>query len=241
MEKGGEQVVTVEFSELHKILKDLTRRDILLYLKEKGPLPYVELMELTKVTNTGRFNYHLKVLGSLIEKQVDGKYYLTERGHLAVQLLSEFAEKAVQIYEQKKKSKKLAVTAILLMVGIIVVSSLLISMQLSQSNFNVTYWQQHPDLSSSPQNFLYLFNVTGTQENFRLATSDAINHALEPYISKYSIATKTAQDGSTYPSWSSGYIGKGQFTFTLSVQNELTSAQVDALTQDLKDALKSTQ
>jgi hypothetical protein len=114
-------------------------------------------------------------------------------------------------------------------------------MQLSQSSFNVTYWKQQPDLSSNPHNILYLFNVTGTHEHFQLATSDAISHALEPYINKYSIVTKTDQDGSTYPSWSSGYLDNGQFTFTLSVKNGLTSAQVNSLTQDLKEALKSTQ
>jgi hypothetical protein len=198
-------------------------------------------MELAKVTNTGRFNYHLKVLGALIEKQGDGRYNLTERGRLAVQLLDEFPEKTLQAREQKAKSKKLAVAAMLLLVCIIAVSSLLISMQLSQSSFNVTYWKQEADLSSNPHNILYLFNVTGTHEYFQLATSDAINDALTPYINKYSIVTKTAQNGSTYPSWSSGNVGNGQFTFTLSVKNELTSAQVNSLTQDLKEALKSTQ
>ena len=53
--------MTVEFSNLHKILKDSTRRDILQCLNAKGPLSYVELMELARITNTGRLNYHLKI------------------------------------------------------------------------------------------------------------------------------------------------------------------------------------
>ena len=233
--------MTVEFSELHKILKDPTRRDILRCLNDKGPLPYVELMGLAEVTNTGRFNYHLKVLGGLIEKQVDGRYVLTERGRLAVQLLDEFPEKAVQTRGQKPRSKKLVAAAILLLVGIVAVSSLLVSMQLSQLSFNVTYWKQEPDSASNLQDILYVFNVTGTHETFQLATYDAINHALAPYIDKYSIVTITAQDGSIYPSWSSGYVGNWQFTFTLSVKTGLTSDQLNSLTQVLKQALKSTQ
>jgi predicted transcriptional regulator len=68
----------VDYSFLHKTLKDPTRRDILLHLN-KEPLPYTTLMNLTQVTNTGRFNYHLKALGDLIEKLDDGRYRLTER------------------------------------------------------------------------------------------------------------------------------------------------------------------
>ena len=81
----------VELPGLHKILKDPTRREILKLLNDKGALPYVELMGLAEITNTGRFNYHLKVLSGLIEKQDDGRYCLTEKGRLAVQMLDDFS------------------------------------------------------------------------------------------------------------------------------------------------------
>ena len=61
--------LTVEFSALNKILRDSTLREILMCLNTAGPLSYVELMDLAKISNTGRFNYHLKILGGLIEKQ----------------------------------------------------------------------------------------------------------------------------------------------------------------------------
>jgi hypothetical protein len=83
----------IDSSFLHKILKDQTRRDILSCLN-KGPLTYMELKNLVKVTNTGRFNYHLKALDDLIEKMEDGRYRLTDRGQLAVQLLEKFPEKS---------------------------------------------------------------------------------------------------------------------------------------------------
>lgn len=118
----------VELSGLHKILKDPTRREILKLLNGKGPLPYVELMAQAKVTNTGRFNYHLKVLGGLIEKLSDGRYGLTERGRLAVQMLDEFPERKVPRGDPKDSSKKLLIVAAVILAGIIVVSLLLVLM-----------------------------------------------------------------------------------------------------------------
>lgn len=81
---------------LHKILKDSTRRNIVLNLSKKGPLAYVELMNLLEITNTGKFNYHLRILGNLVEKGEDGKYHLTDRGQLAAQLLRKFPEKRLE-------------------------------------------------------------------------------------------------------------------------------------------------
>jgi hypothetical protein len=53
-------------------------------------------MNLLEVTNTGKLNYHLKILNDLIQKGEDGKYSLTERGQLASQLLQKFPEKPVE-------------------------------------------------------------------------------------------------------------------------------------------------
>jgi len=86
----------MDFASLHKILKDPTRRDIVLHLSRRGQLAYMELMNLLEITNTGKFNYHLKILGNLIEKGEDGKYRLTERGQLASQLLQKFPEKTME-------------------------------------------------------------------------------------------------------------------------------------------------
>jgi len=86
----------MDLASLHKILKDPTRRNIVLHLSRRGQLAYMELMNLLEITNTGKFNYHLKVLGNLIEKGEDGKYRLTERGQLAFQLLQKFPEKPME-------------------------------------------------------------------------------------------------------------------------------------------------
>jgi hypothetical protein len=79
-------------ASLHKVLKDETRRRIILLLQEKGSLSYVDLMKALGITNTGKMNYHLKVLGDLLAKKEDGQYVLTEKGTLASRLLLEFPE-----------------------------------------------------------------------------------------------------------------------------------------------------
>lgn len=83
-------------ASLHKILKDETRRKIILLLHEKGSLSYVDLMKALGIANTGKINYHLKVLGDLLLKMDDGQYALTEKGKLASRLLLEFPEKKSQ-------------------------------------------------------------------------------------------------------------------------------------------------
>ena len=79
-------------ASLHKVLKDETRRRIILLLQEKGSLSYVDLMKALGITNTGKMNYHLKVLGDLLSKKEDGQYALTEKGTVASRLLLEFPE-----------------------------------------------------------------------------------------------------------------------------------------------------
>jgi DNA-binding transcriptional ArsR family regulator len=79
-------------TSLHKILKDETRRQIILLLNEKSSLTYTELLDSLEVVSTGLLNYHLKVLGDRLSKNEEEKYVLTEKGKLASRLLSEFPE-----------------------------------------------------------------------------------------------------------------------------------------------------
>jgi hypothetical protein len=81
-------LVVSKRDSLLSVLKDSTRQRILLLLQKQQPLAYSELMAETKVSNTGRFNYHLKILADFLEKGEDGKYRLTERGSHAAQLLT---------------------------------------------------------------------------------------------------------------------------------------------------------
>jgi hypothetical protein len=88
--------MSVDFESLSDVLKHPIRRRIILALSERKSMSYVDLMNLVEVTNTGRFNYHLKILADLIEKDGNGKYSLSDKGQLAVQFLQKFGEKEVK-------------------------------------------------------------------------------------------------------------------------------------------------
>lgn len=105
----------VNWSALNKILNDSTRRSILGLLAENQTLSYTEMMTILHITNTGKLNYHLKSLGALIAKDVEGKYYLTERGKLAASLLKTFPEN-----EQSSRYRMVRIVAVtvLVLVGI---------------------------------------------------------------------------------------------------------------------------
>jgi hypothetical protein len=76
-------------ASLHKILKDETRQKIITLLATRGTLSYTELLEQLDVI-TGILNYHLKVLGDLLEKNASGQYMLSEKGQIAYKVLTEF-------------------------------------------------------------------------------------------------------------------------------------------------------
>jgi hypothetical protein len=80
----------VDFESLSEVLKNQTRRRIITCLSDKESISYVDLMNCVAIGNTGKFNYHLKVLGDLLEKDGNGKYRLSQKGQLAMQFLQKF-------------------------------------------------------------------------------------------------------------------------------------------------------
>jgi hypothetical protein len=54
---------------------------------------YTEIMTVLRITNAGRLNSHVKILGDLIAKDSDGKYRLTKRGRIAPEMLKAFPER----------------------------------------------------------------------------------------------------------------------------------------------------
>ncbi len=77
----------LDWSTLHKVLRDETRKKIILQLHKAGTLAYTDLMNRLEITNTGSLNYHLKKLNNLVEKNEQGAYALTEKGTAAAELL----------------------------------------------------------------------------------------------------------------------------------------------------------
>jgi len=112
----------VDWASLHRILSDTTRRSILELLTEKESLTYTDMMTLLQITNTGRLNYHLKALGSLISKDEGGRYRLSEQGRQAASLLRTFPERVPP--ERKLTAVKVATAVVLILVGVLLISSL---------------------------------------------------------------------------------------------------------------------
>src|SRR5207302_3784614 len=107
-----------DLGSLHRILKDPTRRRILSALNEKGPLAYVEILGLLEIEHTGKLNYHLKLLGDLISKDDSGRYTLTEKGKLAVQVTSKFQRVSSQENQSTLHVGKIGLGKLLLVLSI---------------------------------------------------------------------------------------------------------------------------
>ena len=89
-------VTGVDFASFSDVLKHPIRRRIILALYSRSGLTYMDLLNAAEVANTGKFNYHLKLLSDLIDKDSGGKYVLTEKGLLAAQFLLKFPEKKAE-------------------------------------------------------------------------------------------------------------------------------------------------
>ena len=165
----------------------------------------MELMTLAKIKNTGRFNYHLKALGDFIEKMNDGRYQLTERGQLAVQLLEKFPEKTgnagnptvsatiaqrisgISTKKEQLLPKKYTVAAILVL---IIGASFLISfpfLQVSSEKLTVQWQQFLPGVSGSSiiQTSDGGFLALGTNASIQTSLGDG------EFVNQQPILTKT--------------------------------------------------
>jgi len=206
----------LDYSFLHKTLKDPTRRDILRQLEDR-PLTYVELMNRAKITNTGRFNYHLKVLADLIEKTDDGLYRLTDRGELALQLLDKFPEKTAQDIQPSKVNppekvkprikipKKPVIAAVLVLLigiaGLFAVSAV----QTSNETLQIEWQQYLPGISGN--------SVIQTSDGGYLVIGQnaSIGFDSSPIFSNYtSLVVKTDSQGNIV--WAKDYSIEGTDT-----------------------------
>jgi len=73
--------------DVYSILSHPFRRKILLLLEREGYIPYTELMQKLNLETTGQLNFHIKKIGSLIDKDKKS-YFLTEDGKRVLKLLN---------------------------------------------------------------------------------------------------------------------------------------------------------
>jgi hypothetical protein len=88
---------------LYKILKDNTNQKILVLINEAGSLSYADLIEKSEILGETLLNYHLKVLGDLLNKNAEGQYVLTEKGQYALKILKEKPEQLKKFERKKQK------------------------------------------------------------------------------------------------------------------------------------------
>jgi hypothetical protein len=116
--------MSTDLTNLYKALKDPNRQTIIGILEAKGATSYTELLEASETGSTGLLNYHLKVLGDLVEKNAEGQYVLSEKGKVASSVLHNFppqAELARKRRAQKIYWSLLAVGQIVLLASFVVV------------------------------------------------------------------------------------------------------------------------
>jgi len=73
--------------DIYSILSHPFRRKILLLLEKEGYIPYTDLMEKLGLDTTGQLNFHLKKIGTLINKDKKS-YFLTEDGKRVLKILN---------------------------------------------------------------------------------------------------------------------------------------------------------
>ena len=73
--------------DIYSILSHPFRRKILLLLEKEGYIPYTDLMEKLGLDTTGQLNFHLKKLGTLINKDKKS-YFLTEDGKRILKIIN---------------------------------------------------------------------------------------------------------------------------------------------------------
>ena len=107
----------VNWSCLHKILSDTTRQSILELLAEKEALSYTEIITVLGVTDTGRLNYHLKVLGNLGIRGRRGKVSPHREGRARGKSAQDFPER-VPTESRWPSTLKIAVCVLMIVIGI---------------------------------------------------------------------------------------------------------------------------
>ena len=75
-----------EYDEIFAALKHPVRRQILLFLEERGEASFTEVQNAVGIEDTGLMSYHLKELAPLVEQSERGKYRLSEMGQAGVAL-----------------------------------------------------------------------------------------------------------------------------------------------------------
>lgn len=149
---------TNEYNVIFAALKHPVRRQILLFLEQKGEASFTDIQNAVCINDTGLVSYHLGELTPLVEQSARGKYRLSEIGQTSIALFRKV--------EQEKQRTSTAVhrelgktigeiVFLFLIVGVTIMTPLSILIYVSVQNLYATA------LSFAQMVGLYLVGLSG--------------------------------------------------------------------------------
>jgi uncharacterized RDD family membrane protein YckC len=97
-------------SKVLSVLSHPLRREILLFLSEKGECSFTDLLNVLKV-DTGKLSFHLRTLSAFIEQTPTGKYKLSRAGESAVRVISD-VESWAEVADVERKATQLPIASL---------------------------------------------------------------------------------------------------------------------------------
>jgi DNA-binding transcriptional ArsR family regulator len=119
---GANLTETDEYDKIFAALKHPVRRQILLYLGERGEVSFTQIQSMLGIDDTGLVSYHLKELSALVEQSERGKYCLSVEGQAGVELFRkverEKQRSSVAFRSEAEKFLRDSIVAALLFLGV---------------------------------------------------------------------------------------------------------------------------
>jgi DNA-binding transcriptional ArsR family regulator len=147
-----------EYDAIFAALKHPVRRQILLFLEEKGEASFTAIQNAVGISDTGLVSYHLGELAPLVEQSARGKYRLSEIGQTSITLFRKVEqEKQRTSTAVRKELEKAAgeIVFLFLIVGVTLIAPMSTGIYVSVQNLHVS------TLSSGQMAGLYLIGLSG--------------------------------------------------------------------------------
>ena len=128
---------TNEYDAIFAALKHSVRRQILLFLEQKGEASFTEIQKTVSIDDTGLISYHLGELAPLVEQSARGKYRLSEIGQTSIALFRKVEQEKQRTSTVVRRELGKAIGEIVFLffiVGITLMAPLSIAMYVSVQN-----------------------------------------------------------------------------------------------------------